>query len=243
MATVNVQGTEFTLSVLPLRFLSKGYYARTEIRFENEHIRYRSVSETIVRECLENWIFSMFRIVAGGFEKETTLRFDRAGLAVDFYPYVKEDGVATREERRNNECVMAIRFLMRAKDKREFLGGVHSVLLRRKEILTFATELKEEFDAVFSEINRGKGKYLFVGVSPWGYKGCNYWYLDPTGKTQAGDYVWVRMGKHNLEQIVYVDGVRYFDADTAPYDPDSVKRILRKATPSEFEEWTEQARK
>ena len=234
MATIEIQGTSLSLSVLPLRFWSKGFWARTELRFENEHIHYRTVGDSMQRELLEEWIFSMFRIVAGGFQKEYTLLFQKAGLAVDFYPYVKEDGTeATREERREHECCMVIRFLMRAKATHRFLGGVHSMILHREDIKVFATALKTEFDEIFSEINIGKGKYLFVGVSPWGYKGCNYWYYDPTGETKAGDSVWVRMGKHDLEQIVHVDGVRYFHENTAPYDPATVKRILRKATEAE----------
>ena len=68
-----------------------------------------------------------------------------------------------------------------------------------------------------------------------GYKGCNYWYLDPSKKVKAGDYVWARMGKHNTEQIVYVDSVRYCTEDTAPYDPLRVRKILRKATIEELQ--------
>ena len=78
------------------------------------------------------------------------------------------------------------------------------------------------------------GKYAFAGVSPLGAEGCNYWYLDESKALKKGDYVWVRMGRHDLEQIVYVDDVRYYDEETAPYEPERVKKVLRKATDDEL---------
>ena len=159
--------------------------------------------------------------------------FERSGLGVDLYPYTNGLEEVSRQERRENDCVMAIRLLLKGSDGL-FLGGVYSFLLHRKEIEKFATELQTEFDEAYSNSLYKEDKYLFVGVSPLGYKGCNYWYLDLTKTTKAGEYVWVRMGRHNTEQIVYVDSVRFFDDDSAPYDPAHVKQVLRKATSSEI---------
>ena len=72
--------------------------------------------------------------------------------------------------------------------------------------------------------------YLFVGVSPRGYRGCNYWYIDEEKQTLAGNYVWVAMGRHDTEQVVYVDSVRLCDKNTAPYPVDKARRVLRQAT-------------
>lgn len=36
--------------------------------------------------------------------------------------------------------------------------------------------------------------YLYVGVSPKGQYGYNYWYVDEDKQTQANTYVWVKMG-------------------------------------------------
>ena len=130
---------------------------------------------------------------------------------------------------------MAIRLLMRSKDKKRLFGGVYSFLFHREDIEYFSSKLREEFDEAFAHLIPGRGKHLFVGVSPRGYTGCNYWYLDPTGKVQAGDYVWVRMGRRDTEQIVYVDSVRRFQDDYAPYDPAKVKQVIRKATKEELE--------
>ena len=44
----------------------------------------------------------------------------------------------------------------------------------------------------------------------------------------------MRMGRHNLEQIVYVDSVRRFTQDTLPYDIENMRKILRKATEEEL---------
>ena len=235
MAKIDLQGTEFIFSVLPLKFLSKGFWARTEICLKNEHVFYNEIGENVSREALEEWIFCMFRLLAGAYGEEYSLSFEKAGLAVDFYPYTENGSKVSRELRRKNDCVMAIRLLMRGADKKSFLGGVYTLMLHRKEIEIFATILQQEFNQIFDKRVPGRGKYLFVGVSPLGYKGCNYWYLDPLGKTEKGDYVWVRMGRRSTEQIVFVDSVRYFSDDTAPYPPESVRRVLRKATKEEME--------
>lgn len=230
MATVDVQGTEFTCSVLPLKLFSKGYWARTEISVKNEYITYTETGENIAKSELEEWIYSMFRLLAGAYAKEYSLSFEKAGIAIDFYPYTKNGEEVPREDRRKNDCVMAVRLLMRSADKKSFLGGVYSVLLHRAEIEAFALSLKREAELAFAALEARKGKYLFVGVSPLGYKGCNYWYLDETKTVSSGDYVWVSMGRHKTEQIVYVDSVRYCNDDTAPYDPMRIKKVLRKAT-------------
>ena len=230
MPTLNVQETKFTFLVLPLKFLSNGFWARTETSVENTYVSYHQKGEFFSRDELENWIVCMFRLLAGAYAKEYTLSFEKAGFAVDLYPHTENGEEVSREKRRANDCVMAIRFLMRSADKKQFLGGVYTLLFHRKEIETFATALRAEFDAVFAKRAPRKGKYLFVGVSPKGYKGCNYWYLDPSKSVRAGDYVWVCMGRHNTKQIVYVDSVRWFNDDTAPYNPERVKRVLKKET-------------
>ena len=234
MPTIELEGTRFSLNVLPLKLFSKGTWVRTETVIENEYVQYSDVGEYILREELDQWIVAMFRLLAGGYATEYSLSFEKAGLAVDLYPYREEGGEATRQARRENDCVMAIRLLMHAKDKKRLLGGVYSFLLHRADIEKFATKLREEYDSVFEKFGKGKGKYLFVGVSPRGYRGCNYWYLDPTSSVQPGEYVWVRMGRHNIEQIVYVDDIKYCNEETAPYNPLTVKKVLRKATEEEL---------
>lgn len=77
--------------------------------------------------------------------------------------------------------------------------------------------------------------YCFVGVSPKGYYGCNYWYIDEENKSIPKTYVWVQMGRRNRVQVAYVDSVRYCTADDAPYDVNKVKRIIKQATKEEFD--------
>lgn len=235
MATIDLQGTKFTFSLLPLKLFSDKNFARAEMGIENEFVSYSSVEAGISREELEEWIFSMRRLLAGAYVREHSTSFDRAGFAVDFYPYTEDGKEASREARRENDCVMALRLLMRSKDKKRLLGGVYSFLFHREDIEFFSSKLREEFDEVFAQLIPGSGKHVFVGVSPRGYTGCNYWYLDTTGKVQAGDYVWVRMGRHDTEQIVYVDSVRRFQDGCAPYDPAKVKQVIRKAAKEELE--------
>ena len=233
MATLEQEGTKFSFSVLPLRLFSDGYWVRTEISVKNEYILYDNISESISREELENWIFSMSRLLAGAYGSEYKVSFEKAGMTVDLRQYTNPGKEFSREERRASDCTMAVHLLMRSSDGIQFWGGVYSFLFHRKEIEEFVSVLKKEFDEAFSKCGRGKGRYLFVGVSPKGYKGCNYWYLDKTGTVAAGDYVWVRMGRHNTEQVVYVDSIRYYDEDDASYNPKRVKQVLRKATEEE----------
>ncbi len=235
MPKINLQGTEFEFSVLPLKLFSNGFWARTKISIKNEFVSYSETGEMISRDELEKWIFSMFRLLAGAYGQERSLGFEKAGFAVDLYPFMKEGLETTRTERRENDCVMVVRLLMRSSDKKTLLGGVYSLLFHRQEIEEFALALRKEFDAVFEKFVRGRGKHLFVGVSPFGFSGCNYWYLDETDTVKQGDYVWVTMGRHKLEQIVFVDSVRRCDEDDAPYPLNVVKKIIRKATGEEIE--------
>ena len=78
--------------------------------------------------------------------------------------------------------------------------------------------------------------YLYIGVSPKGQYGCNYWYIDEEKQTREDTYVCVNMGRRNTEQIVYVDSVRYCNANDVPYPIDKTKRVLRQATEEETEE-------
>ncbi len=236
MPSLEILGTQFTFSILPLKVLSSGRYARVQIGIKNEYIDYAQINEDILREDLEEWIFSMFRLLAGAYGREYNLTFEKTGLAVDLYPYTENGQEVPRAERRKNDCIMLVRLMLRSSNKKTFLGGTQSFLLHRKEIEDFAVALRKEFDESFAKYVHGRGKHLFVGVSPMGYKGCNYWYLDKSGAVKAGDYVWVRMGRHNTEQVVFVDQVRYFTDDTAPYDPAKVRQVHRIATEEEAKE-------
>lgn len=235
MPKLETQGTKFTFSVLPYR-LGEEYWARTSISIQNEFIFYEDVGEYISNEELETLITALSRLLAGGYEREYTVAFETAGLAIDLYAHTKNGAPVSREMRRKNDCVMAVRLLLRSKEKKQFLGGVHTLLFHRKEIENFLAALQAEYQENAFQRRHGTGKYLFVGVSPLGYRGCNYRYFDPSGKAKTGDYVWVRMGRHNTEQIVFVDSARYYDDEDAPYNPQTVKRVLRMATAEEIQE-------
>ncbi len=78
-----------------------------------------------------------------------------------------------------------------------------------------------------------EGRVLCVGVSPHPYKGKGYWYLDEEGVTQAGDFVWVKMGRHDTEQMAFVDCVRWFAVENLPYPYEKLRKILRQTTEEE----------
>ena len=79
-------------------------------------------------------------------------------------------------------------------------------------------------------------KILYVGVSPHPYKSKGYWYVDEYGLTQPNTYVWVRMGRHDKEQLAYVDCVQWATEKTAPYPYEKAKKVLRQATNREQDE-------
>ncbi len=237
MPKINLEGTEFEFSILPFRLLADKYWVRTRISIKNEYVNYAFESEEITRDEMERWLFSAFRLLAGAYEKPRSLAFEKSKILVDFIPFSQEGVELTRQTLRENDCLMAVRLVMASSDKKGTLGGVYSLLLHRKDIEIFANSLKEEFDEVLKKYMQGKGKYLFIGVSPFGFKGCNYWYLDETGTVQAGDYVWARMGRRKIVQILYVDSVRKSDEDGAPYPLITVKKIIRKATEQEVQDW------
>ena len=233
MAKACLQNTKFSVEILPT---DKPFWAKIRIVIENEHVHYNDVNENISVDELEEWIFSVYRLLAGAYKKEFNHSFEKAGLAIDLYPYTKSGREATRQERREEDCVMLVRLLMRESKAGRFLGGVYSLLFHREEMRNFIDALKEEFDFIYCKRIHGIGEYHFVGVSPLGSVGCNYWYLDPFKKAKKEDYVWIRMGRHNKEQIAYVDSVRLCTEETAPYDPRRVKRVLRFATQKEIDE-------
>ncbi len=233
MAELSLQGVTFTWSILPTE--KEDFFVKTQMGAQNEYLSYADVGAYCTREELEEFFRCAARLLAGGYEKEYSLSFERAGLAADFYAYTENGKAVPRLLRREKECTLAIRMLFRSSDKRRFLGGVYTLLLHRKEIEELIDQLQAEFSANCSPQDEKTGKYAFAGVSPFGYKGCCYWYLDPTEKVRAGEYVWARMGRRNREQIVYVDAVRRFDEADAPYNPHTVKQILRKATKEEVE--------
>lgn len=239
MPTLVLNGTELTFEILQPKLKFEGERGRLKIAVKNPYLDYSDVNRTVILEDLEEWIFAMRRLLAGAYAKVYSLSFDKAGVAVDLYPYMSAGKETSRTERRENDCVMALRLLMRSEDKKTFLGGVYTLLLHRKDIEIFSDGLRKELDESYPKFVHGKGEVVFVGVSPLGYKGCSYWYLDETGTKNAkialkkGDFVWVRMGKHQTEQIVYVDQVRFFPKEFTPYDPDTVKRVIRVATENE----------
>jgi hypothetical protein len=236
MAKIDLQGTEFTVQLLPPKMFGGGW-GKLRIAMKNEHLDYSDSGRRLLLSDVEEWIVSAHRLLAGAYSTPYSLSFEKAGFSVDLFPFEGANGEATREERRQNDCMMIVRLLMKSADKRSYLGGVYSIILHREEIRNFMGALRSEFEEIYAKLIHGMGKYSFVGVSPLGYEGCNYWYLDESKSVKKGDYVWVRMGRHNTEQIVLVDSVRCFSSENAPFEPSSVKRVLRSASAKEIEKF------
>jgi hypothetical protein len=236
MPTIELQGTRFSCKVLPPKTLMERAWVQLEIGLENEYVSYQDVRR-ILPEDVEKWLTASARLLAGAYVRPYSIAFDGVGFAVDLYP--SNDGesltrTASRASRREKDCAMAVRILMRSGSSHSFLGGVYTLLFQKEQLKAFVEALRKEFYTLYASYAEGKGEYTFVGVSPLGYGGCHYWYYDPSGGLTAGDYVWVKMGRHATEQIVLVDCARRFTADNAPYDPARVKKVLRRATEEEL---------
>ncbi len=232
MPTIKLQGTEFCFSVLPPSNDWDGFSVKTKLVIKNDVINYEEIGERLSLAEAEELTCLIARLLAGAFSKEYNFTAEKPGFAIDFYPYEKEGEEVDRERLRKEDCVIAIRLLFKGKNGK-LLSGVYTLLLHRAEIKSFLEGFQEELNAHYRMLQPQSGKYLFVGVSPLGYRGCKYWYLDPSKTCQTGEYVWVRMGRRDREQMVYVDEARYFDDENAPYDPSRVKQVLRKATKKE----------
>ena len=241
MATVVLNSTRLTCEILTNNAFDAEPHIRLRIALKNAYLDYVDDNRRVEPAEMEEWIFSMRRLLAGAYGKERSLTFENAGFAVDLYPHTVDGKEVSREERRKNDCLMAVRMLMRSEDEKSFLGGVYTLLLHREEIDAFSQELRKELDERYSSFTKGEGPLMYAGVSPLGCSGCCYWYFDEAGTRdercalQKGDYVWVKMGKRQIEQIVLVDQVRRFSTQLAPFDPDRVKRILRPAVAEEIE--------
>ncbi len=232
MASVETQGTTFSFTVCPPK--REREWALCELSIKNEFINYTYKGKELTIGQLEELLVSLSRLLAGAYEREYALSFERAGLAVDMYPYTMAGYAVSRDTRQKEDCVAAVRLLMRSK-KKMLLGGVYTVLLHRAELEEFMDELWGEYYEYYADRMQGSGRYRFVGVSPRGRKGCNYLYLDETEENfKVGEYAWVRMGRRLIEQVVHIDSVRYYDEENAPYNPHTVKCILRRATAEEI---------
>ncbi len=231
MPTIDIHGTAFTFSIQPPKLLAFGEMAKVKIAIENEYVHYQNVIK-IVQEELDNLIVSLHRLLAGAYADEYDMPFEDAGFAIDLYPHAEGNAVLSRELLRKQDCIAVFRILMRSA-KKKFLGGVYSVMLHREQLKKFADALRVEFDEIFTHHVHGSGKLHFIAVSPLGYTGCKYWYFDETGKVKAGDYVWVCMGRHNKEQIVYVDCVKRCNLNNLPCPEKQVKDMIKIATEEE----------
>ncbi len=233
MATVSLRGTQLTFSLIPPD-QDEREWATTYLLVENERFSYEDTGKYSSIADIEELIISLSRLLAGGYEREYSISLDGLGIAVDLYAPMQNGRPLSRDERQESDCVAAIRLLMRSTDKSKFLDGVYTLLLHRRQIEVLVEGLRSEYNEYYAPLTIGKGQYRFVGVSPRGYKGCNYLYYDESGEMNVGDYAWVRMGRRQIEQVVYVDSVRTYSAEDAPYDPQTVKKILRKATKEEI---------
>ena len=135
MAIFEQQGTKFSFSVVPPDGVWNGHWVRTRICVENEFIHYDEISERMSIEEIREWLCLIARFLAGAFPKNPEFLTEKSGFAADFYPYSDDDRALTREECRNVDCLMALRFLFKNSEGK-FMSGIYSFLLQEfpKEI-------------------------------------------------------------------------------------------------------------
>ncbi len=155
---------------------------------------------------VDAFLISVRRFLAGAYNDEATILF--AGVEVVLIP--------------DNKTVC-------------FRFDNATVKMDGREAGELSLALRSQLERSGVRDESGEEKYRFVGVSPRGNRGCYYWYLDPTFSVCEGDYVWVKMGRHNTEQVVYVDGIRRCGEENVPYPVQRAKHVLRKATEREIE--------
>ncbi|MBE7068218.1 MAG: hypothetical protein E7381_02845 [Clostridiales bacterium] len=254
---LQLNGTEVEFSIL-----SSSGRDWVDIRFlvTTDNIRFEKAGAYLTRNELEKFLSVTDFLLKGKIVRKYSLTWKKLGLRIVFVPNA-EIGLMRPEEREHATCQMQFEIFTRNKDTGLWNATSVVVRLARVEIEKLLDGLLQEYTVAvgkpqekdkFSYFHNKEteeqpliaetgtaqsddGAYLYVGVSPRGCVGCNYWYVDEEKRTQANTYVWVTMGRRNTEQIVYVDSVRYCNANDAPYPINKTKRVLRQTTQEETE--------
>ena len=234
MASVTVRGTTFSFSPKKKPLLWDGYFLNVSISVENEFIHYKNTKNRCAFDEVERLYFSLHRLIAGGYRTEPCFRIEGAYMSIAIDPGVENAEHCSREQLRSADYTVTISMVMHSPKAETSMGGAYTIVLHREDIIAFANGLQEDLAEYEVALSKRHGKYLFVGVSPQGYKGCNYWYFDPTNKTELHTFVWVKMGNHKTLQLVYVDSVRRYNGYNTPCDPNGPKRVLKQATEEEI---------
>lgn len=223
--TANGSTIHFIISKKPL--LWDGSSVGVTIAVQNETVTYTSAPTRCDFEDLENLLYNIYRLIAGGHRKRKQTRVEGIDGWFIFDPIVDGDyGYPSREFLRAQPFKMDMRLVLSSK-REQF--GEFAFSVDKEQLKVFAYQLNEELSPYLRALSKCHGKYMFVGVSPQGYKGCNYWYFDPEKKTQPNTFVWVKMGRNETLQLVYVDSVRRFNEYSAPCSIDTKKRVLKQA--------------
>ena len=254
---LQLNGTEVEFSIL-----SSSGRDWVDIRFlvTTDNIRFEKAGAYLTRNELEKFLSVTDFLLKGKIVRKYSLNWKKLGLKIVFVPNA-EIGLMCPEERELATCQMQFEIFTRNKDTGLWNATSVVVRLARVEIEKLLDGLLQEYIVAFGKpqekdkfsyfhnketeeqpliaetgtAQSDEGAYLYVGVSPRGSVGCNYWYVDEEKRTQANTYVWVTMGRRNTEQIVYVDSVRYCNASDAPYPINKTKRVLRQTTQEETE--------
>ena len=73
MASVDLQGTNFSFSFRPPMVSLRENRTRVEVAVKNEWISYKQIEKHISPEKIEELIFCMFRLLAGAYKREYNL--------------------------------------------------------------------------------------------------------------------------------------------------------------------------
>ncbi|MBR2023692.1 MAG: hypothetical protein IJ996_04160 [Clostridia bacterium] len=230
MASVTVRGTTFSFFPQKKPLLWEGNFLNMKISVENEFIHYENVKNRCSFEEVEWLCISLHRLIAGGCRTARYFRIEGAHMSVAIDPGIKNAENCSRELLRAADYTVTISMVMYSQNAEKLMDGGYTLVLNREDIIAFASGLRADLAEYENSLSKRHGKYLFVGVSPQGYKGCMYWYFDPTNKTKPNTFVWVRMGNHKTLQLVYVDSVRRYNDYNTPCDVNGPKRVLKQAT-------------
>lgn len=69
-----------------------------------------------------------------------------------------------------------------------------------------------------------------------------YTYLADEDIYEKGDFAWAPAGKDNKEKIVRVTDVEYLQPEKAPLPVEKIKKVVRKLTPDEYEQYVEEGK-
>ncbi len=238
MPTLNIDGTEFTLSIKQYAKpeISDTYrWSEIELGIKNKHINYELSSELLMQEEVFMLIDSLQALIEDGVKKEFTLRFAEPDLEIEITP--KEVGYS-----RPGEIVYrighgtydsSITIIVHFWHKGCLIGETYHIPLCFNEVVDLLAGLEAEKEGLPLP-NESEKAYL-IGVSKIETPEELIWCWADGFDWDDCRYYWIEDEQTKRELIVLEEVRRAYYKNNLPIPLNEIKTIKRRATTEEKE--------